>query len=354
MSDKKIEEWLDLQGSAYGQESEYFFYDPSKLGISTLINLGNTCFFNSVLQCLSHTPGLVDFILQKPYPLTDSLWREFTNLIKVMKEKNYKLSPGDLYTRFAVEKRKYSHEQEDAHEILFFLLSHFHEKLVWPKKKFRDLNENHHDLIKSSVVAINQATKMSPINELFMGQFYQRVQCSSCKHINHNLGQTFTGLEMELTRTDNYVSIYDLFRSYCGKETMEDCYNCDNCHGKGLTVYKKITFFRLPKYLIITFKRFDFFHQVGHKNQKFIDYPLENLDLTKYLGYPDAPKQLYDLYAVVCHVGRSLQSGHYYSICKAQDNWVVLNDEHLSYVNKIDDIVTSQAYILFYRKKSFM
>lgn len=33
------------------------------LGLTGLINLGNTCFMNSAIQCLAHTPKLVDYFL---------------------------------------------------------------------------------------------------------------------------------------------------------------------------------------------------------------------------------------------------------------------------------------------------
>jgi ubiquitin C-terminal hydrolase len=37
--------------------------EAGSLGLTGLQNLGNTCFMNSSLQCLAHTPKLVDYFL---------------------------------------------------------------------------------------------------------------------------------------------------------------------------------------------------------------------------------------------------------------------------------------------------
>lgn len=347
---------LDLAKKEDDESAPYVFYDPLKVSISTLFNLGNTCFFNSVVQCLAHTRPLMRVILKGEYSQENRLFREFARLLKVMWRDNYRLSPNTFYEVFCFEKKKFDHDQEDSHEILVFLLDRFHEALK-SDRKYGDLHNEDDPLIKTSLEHLSKI-QMSPINDIFMGQFHQRVMCSQCRHVSHTFTH-FNNIQLNLPQKGSqYLSIHNLLYRFCTKEVLEDCYNCDNCNQKGVTAYKKTTFWRLPEVLVIQFVRFNFYHQ---KNSRFVDYPIWDLDMTKYVSYPEKSRQLYDLYGVSCHLGSTL-AGHYWSICKVNQNWVVLDDDTHKYVANPDDIVVGSktahrhgvgptAYILFYQRK---
>lgn len=80
--------------------------------------------------------------------------------------------------------------------------------------------------------------------------------------------------------------------------------------------------------MIIVLKRF----KEGEKINTKIEYPIENLDISKYidesykLANPEA-KFVYDLYGVIVHRG-NLNRGHYYSYCKNKqtNKWYLFDD----------------------------
>jgi len=94
--------------------------------------------------------------------------------------------------------------------------------------------------------------------------------------------------------------------------------NCPKCQ-KPQRATKQLKIARLPPILIIHLKRFHYAGPWRDKLNTFVDYPLENLDLTKHVlsgrmasdsqqnQLPE--KYLYDLYGVTNHFG-TLSGGH--------------------------------------------
>jgi len=114
---------------------------------------------------------------------------------------------------------------------------------------------------------------------------------------------------------------------------------------------KSISFWSLSQILVIDIKRFNTTNTIMKKNQVMIDFPLENLDLSKYIIGYDKISYIYDLYGVCNHSG-SLLGGHYTAFVKNMNNkWYHYNDTTVSEVKIEEQIKTPKAYCFFYRKR---
>jgi len=109
---------------------------------------------------------------------------------------------------------------------------------------------------------------------------------------------------------------------------------------------KKMEIYSVSEVVIIHLKRF----RNNRKIESLIDFPIENLDLTKYLPNKNE-KYIYDLFAVANHMG-GLHGGHYFAYCKncKDGEWYEFNDSNVDKIDK-NKIVTENAYVLFYSRK---
>lgn len=91
------------------------------------------------------------------------------------------------------------------------------------------------------------------------------------------------------------------------------CFNFRYCPGCKLhrQASKKLDLWRLPEILVIHLKRFSYSHFMKNKLETFVDFPIDDLDLSNYIGHRNCQSSYrYMLYAVSNHYG-SMGGGHY-------------------------------------------
>jgi ubiquitin carboxyl-terminal hydrolase 4/11/15 len=174
-------------------------------GICGLVNLGNTCFFNSAVQCLLHTVPLVRHFLTPSWTSEINshnrlgtqgvLVTSFTNLVtEFYRGTTSVVDPGDLkyqIGRFAEQFAGY--EQNDSHELLVYLLDALHEDLNRCRRHPGDASPVVEDVIGDSTndssVALRAWSQHRLKNDSFIvdlahGQLRSRLICPSCNRVS--------------------------------------------------------------------------------------------------------------------------------------------------------------------------
>ena len=333
-------------------------YDNYKnKGINGLSNLGNTCFMNSVLQCMAHTYELFDIENEtqcedKSVIYDKKIWGEYFKLIHFMWENNSNISPNGFlkYVQFVAKKKNREmftgFQQNDFSEFLLFLIDCFHNSIKNNKKFEYTTNESDS---KQEIMFIENIYKndYSEINNLFYGIQINTMYSKDNKKINI-MPEQFSILSLPVPDKNN-ITIQDCIAEYFKpiEFTNENKYVLPDTHkdsGKKIDAIRKHNIKLMPKILILNLLRVKITKTRMIKNDNLITYE-EILNMDKYCV---TKNNIYELYAIGEHYG-SLVGGHYTCIVKnANKKWYRYNDLK---VKEINDINTNNAYTFFYRKR---
>ncbi|KAJ6755604.1 UBIQUITIN CARBOXYL-TERMINAL HYDROLASE [Salix purpurea] len=152
-------------------------------------------------------------------------------------------------------------------------------------------------------------------------------------------------------RPQESVSLYKCLEAFLKEEPLgpEDMWYCPSCK-QHRQASKKLDLWRLPEILVIHLKRFSYTQSAKNKLETYVDFPVDDLDLSTHLSYKNGQlSHRYMLYAISNHYG-SMGGGHYTAfIHHGGDQWYDFDDSHVSPISQ-EKIKTSAAYVLFYRR----
>lgn len=151
------------------------------------------------------------------------------------------------------------------------------------------------------------------------------------------------------------VSLNECLDEFNKEEILSenDAWYCPRCK-EHRRASKKFELWKTPDILVMHLKRFSASRGFRDKIDVLVDFPVEGLDLSGRVEAPEEGKSLiYDLFAVDNHYG-GLGGGHYTAYAKnfITNDWYEYNDSLVSKVTDPQSVVTSAAYLLFYRRRS--
>ncbi|WKY01823.1 hypothetical protein Q1695_015660 [Nippostrongylus brasiliensis] len=133
-------------------------------------------------------------------------------------------------------------------------------------------------------------------------------------------------------------------------ETLDALIHCDTCNERTKRD-KVMTIWRLPRYLIIHLKRFEFLRSEGRmgKCKRVITFPLRQFDPAPFVD-GNGEKSKYECIAIANHYGQ-LSSGHFVAYARGNDEkWLLLNDCSVREVSE-EEVDRAGAYLLFFERK---
>lgn len=334
-----------------------------------LKNLGNTCYMNSIIQCIRYSQILStennDFInncIKTEKRNEFSLMREWLRLQKsFMIENNIGyVNPIDFYKSFAqnITRSEYTFvgfEQNDASEFITILFDLLHKCLKY-KIKLSVQGDIQNNLDRIAVDSINYWKKFfeneySYLIESTYSQLLSITSCPKCDYSakNHDPIQILT-----LHIKPNFKTIYDMLSHYTSVEILDsnNSWKCDKCQ-RNVNPEKKIVFWNLSDVLIIQIKRYD---SDLRKIDRHISFPTI-LNMNKFCMNYNEQSMTYKLCSMSIQSG-SLNGGHYYAICntnventnrKDKNKWKVFNDSSVFDISE-NDMMSQKPYCLFYKR----
>ncbi|XP_057949288.1 ubiquitin carboxyl-terminal hydrolase 25 [Malania oleifera] len=325
-----------------------------------LKNLGNSCYLNSVLQCLTYTPPLANFCLNFQHssfcdsasePADRKRDCPFCILEKrIVRSLSMDLTldaPSKILSCLRIFAEHFRcGRQEDAHEFLRYVIDACHntclrlKKLQQQRHKGGACNGNGHGNGES----VNGSTV---VKEIFGGALQSQVKCLSCGAESNKVDEIMD-ISLDVLHSS---SLKEAMQKFFQPEVLDgnNKYKCEKCK-KLVAAGKQMSILQAPNVLVIQLKRFEGIF--GGKIDKEISFE-EVLVLSSYMckvSQDTHPE--YNLFGTIVHSGYSPESGHYYAYIKdAMGRWYCCNDSYVSH-STLQEVLSEKVYILFFSRSN--
>ncbi|KAF7730068.1 hypothetical protein EC973_003013 [Apophysomyces ossiformis] len=211
--------------------------DPEEnILVAGLINTGNSCFLNSVLQALSSLPSLHAHLnhigqlpLEVPLPVTRSLLKTLRLISKPLQRRSA-FRPIDIVTSMSFNRQMINREQQDAQEA-FQLISGAVEA-EWQKiNKMELIGNGLKEMLPYQTSPIPSNSRKHWIDDPFTGLLANRLACMQCGYTAAIRHFSFNNIQLTLPNTYT-TTLEDCLRRFASIEYLHDasCRKCSFIH----------------------------------------------------------------------------------------------------------------------------
>lgn len=398
------------------EEADDTYYDSHDHELPSMtppgiINEGNTCFVNSILQCLTWTPGFLRLLPKCSNSCKNDSSVMLCTLNDVFrscsslpdgKTKMNSISISQLLSCMSflaphlVAPPNKTHHQQDAAEFLLWLLDYIHGAIKVQSRGRSKLllsDASMEEARKNRQLCMNEITELgsgnlekllqpmmdlseldwslhlqedsSSVYDLFLGQIMEARECRNCKKVTISL-EYFTLLPIPIPANSIEIELANCFDKFGEVEYLDqdNMVSCSCVHGDSLMPATRLALLSVvPQCLVLQLTRFSYDSMLNSALKKTTPvYFPENINMfqhTMQAKFDSAKKSslLYRLYAFCVHSGAlSTSYGHYVAYCRASDEkWYVFNDHHVELVEDIEPVlkdrfILNNAYLLFYHR----
>lgn len=322
--------------------------------MSGLYNHGSNCYINSILQALfaieDFTKILKNTVLRKDNENTKLVesWKSLNDEIMVSLDT---VDPRDFISSVRSNAKYRKNDtfskpgQNDATEFLVFLIEGFHAAISGPSMMIKSRPSGLVDKKVWELIKNNYSDNYSELMDMFYGiNVTEIVSLSASGHHHKNIkAEQFFITNLVIPNDKIESDIYDCLdykfsqESLCGSNQW---YNDKKKRKEDAILINNI--YSFPDIMTFTISRY-----TKRERDMVVGFPLDNLYMRRY-AINNKKEITYELFAVCNHFGHSLDSGHYNIFVKENNKWICYDDQDF-YSIRTCDVVTNNAYCLFYR-----